>query len=87
MGEYKATVGANTQAGKAYIYTGSSRGVGSTPYWTGQGTSSNQFYGFAMASADSILDQTIYRTIVGVPGYSNGQSLEGAAFIYYARCN
>jgi hypothetical protein len=87
VGEPKTDVSPYSQAGKAHIFVGSNTGLDSTAYWTKEGTSNGENYGFAVASAGAILDNTIFRVIVGAPGYDGGQTDEGAAFIYYARCD
>jgi hypothetical protein len=87
LSEPKINTASFSQAGKAHIFTGSSSGLNSVAYWTKEGGSNGEAFGFSVNSAGSILDETVFRVIVGAPSFDNGQSNEGGAFIYYSRCD
>lgn len=56
--------------------------VTSSPLWTKNGSAANDQFGYSVASAGDINNDGFADVIVGVPGYSNGQSDEGAAFVF-----
>ena len=61
---------------------GQALALAARPYWTAAGTAEYQHVGESVLAARSILDNTIFRVIVGIPGLNNGQSGEGGAKIY-----
>ena len=65
-----------TDEGAAFVYGGSASGVASSPGWTITSTA------YAVASAGDVDGNGYADVIVGNPGYSNGQSSEGRAYVY-----
>jgi concanavalin A-like lectin/glucanase superfamily protein/FG-GAP repeat protein/Big-like domain-containing protein len=68
------------QTGRAFVYLGAASGLASTPAWTAEGDQA--YFGFSVATAGDVNGDGYGDVIVGAPGYTNGQSLEGRAFVY-----
>ncbi len=58
------------------------RGVGTTPVWHAQGPAAGAEYGYSVATAGDVNGDGHSDLIVGARHYSNGQSYEGAAYLY-----
>ena len=69
-------------AGRVYLYLGSSSGLNNTPAWTVEGKQTNENFGISVAGAGDVNKDGYADIIVGVNQYTNGDTLEGAAFIY-----
>lgn len=69
-------------AGRVYLYLGSSSGLGNAPVWTAEGSQANENFGISLAGAGDVNGDGYADIIVGASQYTNGDSLEGAAFIY-----
>jgi hypothetical protein len=68
--------------GRAWIYLGSSAGLAATPAWTAEPDVVNAQYGFSVASAGDVNGDGLSDVIVGAHDYANGETAEGAAFVY-----
>ena len=69
--------------GMAFVYHGSASGLSALPVWTAE---SNQVYarlGCSVSTAGDVNGDGYADVIVGVRLYDNGQSAEGAAFVYH----
>ena len=75
----------NDQAdeGRVYVYHGSAAGLGADPAWTAESDQENAAFGYSVGTAGDLNGDGYGDVIVGAPGYSNGQQLEGRAFVYY----
>ena len=82
VGAYTYTTGAS-QDGKAYLYLGSATGLSITPAWTAIGSMSAEYFGAGLASAGDVNGDGYGDVLVGGYGYSNGQSQEGRAYLFY----
>jgi FG-GAP repeat/FG-GAP-like repeat len=71
------------KAGNAFLYYGTKNGVSALPVWTGTCNQVEANYGASVAYAGDINGDGYADVIVGAPHFSNGQSNEGAAFVYY----
>ncbi|RQW02459.1 hypothetical protein EH222_13615, partial [candidate division KSB1 bacterium] len=71
--------GYSSNTGRAYIYRGGST-MDNTPDLIMTGEAMNHFFGFSVASADSLIDDTYDAVIVGAYGYNSGV---GRAYIYH----
>jgi hypothetical protein len=67
----------------AYAYYGSTQGLGSLPDWTAVGERPDQYASLALASAGDVNGDGYDDVVVGDPYYSDDQTEEGRAYIYY----
>ena len=72
-----------TNEGSIYVYHGSSSGLANSPAAIIQSNSTNAYYGWCVSSAGDVNGDSFSDIIVGAYGYTNGQSNEGAAFVYH----
>ncbi len=69
--------------GRAFVFLGSSTGLGLQPAWTAGINQANARFGSAVASAGDVNGDGIKDVIVGAPLYDNGQNAdEGRAFVF-----
>jgi len=72
-----------TDEGRAYVYHGSPTGVLSTPSWIGESNQDFAYYGYSVSTAGDVNGDGFSDVIVGAYLYDNGQTDEGAAFVYH----
>lgn len=72
--------GYTSSKGRAYVYHGSSTGIGSTAITTITGATANDQLGFSVASAGDVNADNYADIIVGAPGYS---SSTGRAYVFH----
>jgi hypothetical protein len=72
-----------TDEGAAFVYHGSASGISTTAAATVESNQANAFFGHSVASAGDVNGDGYSDVIVGAYWYSNGQSNEGAAFVYH----
>ena len=77
---YSSVSGAD---GKAFLYLGSSTGLSTTASWTGIGSMANEYFGSCVAAAGDVNGDGYGDVLVGGYGYTNGQSQEGRAYLFY----
>ena len=58
-------------------------GLGLMPAWTAESDQAGARFGLVVASAGDVNGDGYADVIVGAPGYDNGQTDEGRAFVYY----
>jgi hypothetical protein len=68
--------------GVAFIFQGAVTGINTTANTMVESNLSNAFFGTSVASAGDVNGDGYSDVIVGARNYANGQSAEGAAFIY-----
>jgi hypothetical protein len=68
--------------GRAVVYLGSHVGLEATPSWIAKGGRLDGYFGMSVASAGDVDGDGFDDVIVGDPAYTNGQTGEGAAFVY-----
>ena len=72
-----------TREGAIFVYHGSASGINTTAAATVESNLANAYLGYSVASAGDVNGDGYSDVIVGAYGYTNGQSNEGAAFIYH----
>jgi hypothetical protein len=70
-------------SGKVYVYHGSPSGPNSSANWTATCGKSGAHFGFSVASAGSVNGDAYGDILIGAPDYTNGESGEGAVFIWH----
>lgn len=70
------------QEGAAYVYHGSPSGIGSSPASILEINIVQALFGYSVACAGDVNGDGYSDVIVGASYYSNGESLEGAIFVY-----
>ncbi len=82
VGAYGYTNG-EANEGAFFIYHGSATGINTTPAFVRESGQVNAQFGIAVSTAGDINGDGYADVIVGSEFYDNGQTDEGAAFIYY----
>ncbi len=73
--------GGEADEGRVQLFYGSSSGLATSPAWTAEGNQAGALFGSSVALAD-VTRNGFAELIVGAPGASNGEALEGRAFVY-----
>jgi hypothetical protein len=73
----------HTSEGRAFVYHGSSNGIGAAPAWTAESNQDNSSFSWSVASAGDVNGDGYSEVIVGAVGFDNGQAGEGRAYLYY----
>jgi hypothetical protein len=73
--------------GAAFIYHGSALGIDTTAVIVLKGDQSGMGFGSSVACSGDLNGDGYSDVIVGIPGYSNGQSSEGAVMVYLGSFN
>lgn len=68
--------------GRASVYHGSAAGLSTVPAWTALGGATNRNLGYSLSGAGDVNGDGYGDVIVGVTGYTNGQSMEGFTAVY-----
>ena len=72
-----------TDEGAAFVYHGSSAGIGTTHNTLLEADMANDNFGTSVAGAGDVNGDGYSDVIVGAPNYYNGQNAEGAIYIYH----
>jgi hypothetical protein len=80
---YQYDNGGFTDNGKVDIYFGSAAGLSATPNWTKSGNANNQYFGYSVACAGDVNLDGYSDVMIGAQQYSNGETNEGAAFVFH----
>jgi hypothetical protein len=71
------------EEGAAFVYYGSASGLSSIPAWQVESNKADANFGISVADAGDVNGDGFDDVIVGAANYSNGQTFEGAAFVYH----
>ena len=82
VGAYLYSNPGQSDEGQAYLYYGSSLGVG-TPNWAGQSNQKNANFGYSVDTAGDVNGDGYSDVIVGAPWYDAGLAYEGSAYVYH----
>jgi WD40 repeat protein len=72
-----------TNEGVAFVYHGSSSGLSTTASTTLEANQASAYFGTSVASAGDVNNDGYADVIVGASEYDNGETNEGAAFVYH----
>ncbi|MFY0642989.1 MAG: FG-GAP repeat protein [Bacteroidia bacterium] len=73
----------NTNEGVAFVYLGSSTGLNTNSVYSYEAEQDNAYMGTRVAMLGDVNGDGFGDFGIGAPGYDNGESDEGIAFIYY----
>jgi hypothetical protein len=69
--------------GKAWVFHGSADGLERTATWSKEGGLNSAHYGWSVGTAGDVNGDGFADVIIGIEGWSGGQSFEGAASVYH----
>lgn len=72
-----------TDEGMVFLYYGSSTGLSATHAWSYSCGKTDCQLGYSLDGAGKVNNDVYFDFIIGAPNYTNGQSEEGAAFIFH----
>jgi hypothetical protein len=82
VGAYRYDNG-QANEGRAFIYLGASDGLSTVTNWSAESNQNNAEYGVEAGTAGDVNGDGYADLIVGAHKYDNGQTDEGAAFVFY----
>ncbi len=72
-----------SQEGLVCVYYGSPTGLSPTANWTAEGNQNDALFGVWVCTAGDVNADGYSDVIIGAPHYDNGQTNEGAAFVFH----
>lgn len=72
----------HANAGKVFVFRGSSAGPLTSPAWTAKGSSTGALFGWSVAAAGDLNGDGFADIVVGSPGYKNARARVGAAYVF-----
>ena len=82
IGAYKYDNG-STDEGRAFLYLGSTGGLGATATWTAESDQDSAFFGISVASAGDVNGDGYGDVVVGAAYLDHGSTNEGQAYVYF----
>ncbi len=80
-------ISSNTEHAERFVYSRELHsdflGLSKTPDWSAESNRDDAFFGYSVATAGDVNGDGYSDVIIGAFGYDNGQSGEGAAFVYH----
>ena len=73
----------NQKEGRAFVYHGSATGLSATANWTAESDQDSAYFGNSVSTAGDVNGDGYSDIIIGARSYSNGQSKEGKAFVWF----
>jgi len=86
VGAYACNFNGNN-AGRAYLFIGSSLGLSATADWIKEGSAASTYFGNSVSTAGDVNGDGYSDVIVGAEGFENGQYNEGKAYVYHGSLN
>ena len=74
--------GGQTAEGRAWVYLGDEDGPVSAPHWSQESNMAQAEYGYSVGTAGDVNGDGYDDIIVGAPGWHDGQTDEGGAWVY-----
>ncbi len=71
------------EEGRVYVYHGSASGLSATEDWMAESNLIAPSFGYSVSTAGDVNGDGYADVIVGAYGYSNGETYEGRAYVYY----
>jgi YD repeat-containing protein len=72
-----------TNDGGAFVYHGSATGLSATADWTATSDQAGCWFGYSVDTAGDVNGDGYADVVVGAPGYHDGETKEGRAFVYH----
>ncbi len=73
--------------GRAFVYHGSANGLSATPDWTAESNQAYAEFGWTVGTAGDVNGDGYADVIVGAYWYADGQTDEGAAYVFHGSAN
>jgi hypothetical protein len=80
---YSTDVAGDSGEGRVHLFYGSVSGLSTIAGWTATGDLAKEGFGESVACAGDVNGDGYSDVIIGAPGYANGETDEGGAYLYY----
>ena len=76
-----------TNEGRVFVYYGSVSGLSAAVNWTAESEMADSYFGYSVSTAGDVNNDGFSDLIIGAYHFTNGQTAEGKAFVYYGSTN